>query len=221
MPADPRVDFPVLKWFGLAFLAVLVPCYWVVWGGPNFMQLCDIALFLTVLGWWKGNSLLLSSQLLACLVIHLLWVLDAGTRVLTGHFLLGGGELTSYMWMSDYSLFVRLLSLFHVFWIPLLLVSLRKTGYDSRALLFQAAIAIAVMTMTILVAPHFTTKNVNFAFKDPITKHTVVNVPVHMLLTWAVTVAVMYAPAHFLLARIFRPARRASPEEMEPGTTVA
>jgi hypothetical protein len=204
MPDEKRTDFPILKWFGLAFLAVLVPCYWIVWGGPNFMQLCDIALFLTVLGWWTSSSLLLSSQLLACLVIHVLWCLDAGSRLLTGHFLIGGGELTAYMWMSDYSLFVRLLSLFHVFWVPLLILSFRKTGYDRRALRFQSLIALVVMTMTIYVAPHFTTKNVNFAFKDPIWHHTVRNsVPLHMFLSWMVVVAVMYAPAHFVLKRIF------------------
>ncbi|MEK7470294.1 MAG: hypothetical protein AAB074_23230 [Planctomycetota bacterium] len=213
MPADPRVDFPILKWFGLVFLAVLVPCYWVVWGGPNFMQLCDIALFLTVLGWWTRNSLLLSSQLLACFVIHVLWCLDAGARVVTGHFLIGAGELTAYMWMSDYSLFVRLLSLFHVFWVPFLLLSLRKTGYDRRALAFQSLIALVVMTMTIVVAPHFTTKNVNFAFEDPIWHHRVRNsIPLHMFLTWMATVAIMYAPGHFALRWIFNPPPSGKPD---------
>lgn len=218
-------SFPVLRWFGAVFLAVLVPCYWVVWGGPNFMQLCDIALFLTVLGWWTGNSLLVSSQILAVLVIHLLWCLDAGMRVATGfgdnpRFLLGGGALTAYMWMDAYSLFVRLLSLFHVFWVPLMIVSVRKVGYDRRSLAFQAAVAMGVMILTLYVAPHFTTKNVNFVFKSPLGDSEPFKPPaLHMLVTWIATVAVLYAPGHFLLVWLFRAPSTALPPPQETGGT--
>ncbi|MCE9584936.1 MAG: hypothetical protein K8T20_20790 [Planctomycetes bacterium] len=221
MPPPPAERFPVLRWFGMAFLVVLVPCYWRVWGGPNFMQLCDVALFLTVLGWWTGSSLLLSSQLLACLVIDLLWGIDAGGRVLTGRFIIGGG-LTEYMWMPEYSLFVRLLSLFHVFWPILLLASIRKTGYDRRALAFQAAVALVVLTFTVLVAPHVAPgRNINFAFREPFRQTTVHSTPVHMLLTWFMTVACLYVPAHVLLLLVYRAPSKPTPSEGAVGTAVA
>jgi hypothetical protein len=217
MPPPPAERFPVLRWFGVAFLTVLVPCYWKVWGGPNFMQLCDVALFLTVLGWWLGSSLLLSSQLLACLFIDTLWCIDAGGRVLTGKFVIGGG-LTEYMWMSDYPLFVRLLSLFHAFWPVLLLVSLRKTGYNRRALAFQAVIALAVLIFTVLVGPPVAPgRNINFAFREPFHGKTYHSLPVHMVFTWFMTVACLYVPAHFLLMLVYRAPAEAPKSEPGPG----
>lgn len=103
-------------------------------GWPNFLHLCDVAVFLTCLGFAYNNALLLSSQTVSSLAGDLLWCLDAGWRWYVGRHLTGG---TEYMWDARFPLWVRLLSLFHVVLPMLLLAALRRAGYDRRALLFQ------------------------------------------------------------------------------------
>jgi hypothetical protein len=199
---EPRARFPVLRWFGVVFLAVLVPCYWKTYGWGNFLQLCDVALGITVLGWWLGSSLLLSTQTVSCLVIHVLWCVDFGTALATGRHPIGG---TEYMWSEGRPLFVRLLSLFHVAWVPLLLCSLRKTGYHRRSLPAQSAFALAVMFATLVLGPVLSPgQNINYVFGDPFRNKVVGPAAVHVLLTWAVLVAAVYVPTDLALRRAFR-----------------
>lgn len=201
MPAAP-VRFPVLRWFGTALLAVLIPCYWKTYGWGNFLQLCDVALGLTVLGWWLGSPILLSTQAVSCLVIHLLWCVDFGAGLVAGLHPIGG---TQYMWSPDYPLFVRLLSLFHVVWPPLLVWSLRKTGYDRRALAAQSALALGLMALTLFLGPVLAPgANINYVFGDPFRGRMIGPVVVHMLVTWVVLVAVVYLPTDLLLRRMMR-----------------
>src|SRR5713226_3660511 len=120
---------PWLRWGAAAWLAVWVPVYWRSYGALNFLHLCDIAVLLTCIGLWSGNSLLLSSQAVGAILPDLAWCLDAGWRLFFGRHLFGG---TEYMWDVRTSLLARALSLFHVF-LPLILWwSLRRTGYDRR-----------------------------------------------------------------------------------------
>src|SRR6185503_5824916 len=100
MPTVQEPRFPILRWFSLLYVLGLLWPYWHYWGGLNFMQLCDVALFISVVGWWTANSLLLSSQILAVFLIHAMWCADAGTRLVTGHGLVG--DLTKYMWDGGY-----------------------------------------------------------------------------------------------------------------------
>jgi hypothetical protein len=113
-----------------AFMAVLVPVYLYYYGPTNFLYFCDIALILTLLGIWPENALLISMCAVGILVGQAYWVTDLLFNA-AGHSLTG---MTDYMFQSDHSLFLRLLSLYHA-WMPFLLVYLVwKTGYDRRAL---------------------------------------------------------------------------------------
>ena len=158
-----RPLFPRLRWLGFAWLAVYLPSYAAAYGFTNFLFLCNLGVMLTAWALVVGNRLVLSSQAVAAPVIGLAWALDAGWRVASGHHLFGG---TEYMWDPQYPLFTRLLSLYHLAWPVLVVVLVRRIGYDRRGWPLQAGIAAGAVLVCRLFTPP--AENINFAFVDPI-----------------------------------------------------
>jgi hypothetical protein len=195
------VSFPILRWVCLLGLAVWFPTYAVVWGFGNFVQLCDLAVLLTVAGMWTGSALLLSSQAVGSLVINSIWVLDVAARLITGQHLIGG---TEYMWDAQYPLWVRLLSLYHLAVPVVLLWALRRTGYDPRGWMLQAAISVPVLIASRLLDP---AKNLNFAHVDPILHISFRPAPLHLAIILFCLIAVLYWPTHQILSRTLPPAQ--------------
>jgi hypothetical protein len=187
-----------VRWISLVWLAVWVPSYALYWGWANFLHLCDVAVLLTCIGFARGDVLLLSSQAVSSLVGDVLWCLDAGWRLLAGTHLTGG---TEYMWDTRFPFWVRLLSLFHVVLPALLLAALCRTGYDCRALRLQSGIAVVLLMASRLLG---STRNLNYAFADPIFHRAFGPAPVHLAVIFAALTAVIYWPTHLLLARAFR-----------------
>ena len=143
--------------------------------------------------YWPYVAVLVVVQLL---VAHLLW------RLLLGRHLIGG---TEYMWDARYPLWVRLMSLFHVAWPPLLFTLLRRLGYDPRGFALQCGIAAIVFVGSRFVLPG---ENLNFAHRDPFFHRAWGPAPAHLALTLAVLVAAVYWPTHSLLRSVFGPGRR-------------
>jgi hypothetical protein len=209
--------FPLLRWAVLAFVAVWLPSYAVAYDPTNFLNLCDVSVAVTAIGLWTGSPMLLSSQLVGAAIVDLGWGLDIAWTLATGAHLLGG---TEYMWDPRFPLWLRLLSCFHLAWPVLLVVAVRRTGYDPRGLLLQAAIALAAITASRLADPQ---ANLNFAFRDPFVHRAWGPGPVHVLLTWAVLVAALYVPTHLALRRLMpradvRSRRVASPSAAASGS---
>ncbi len=196
--------FPRLRWMALVWVVIWVPSYWMVWGWPNFFHLCDVAVFLTFLGLWRGDSLLLSSQAVNSILADLAWCMDLLWRLLLGRHLFGG---TEYMWDTRFPLGVRLLSLFHVFLPCLLVWSLTRVGYNRRALPLQTAIAAALLGVSRFFAP---TLNLNYSFQDPLFHRSWGPAPVHLVVILAGMIALLYWPTHLVLARFLPPSRRDS-----------
>jgi hypothetical protein len=189
--------FPRARWAALGWLAVWLPVYLWKYGWHVFLNLCDIAVILTCVGLWTGSALLLSTQAVSSLVIDLAWNVDLVARAVTGEHLVGG---TEYMWDPKWPLWLRALSGFHVLLPPALIGSLRRTGYDRRALAVQAALALVVLVASRLtLGPEF---NQNFAWRDPFVGRSWGPAPVHVGLTWAVLLAAVYWPTHAVLARV-------------------
>jgi hypothetical protein len=134
--------FPMLQWAALLWMAVWLPAYVWVWGWANLLHLCDVAVVLSCIGLWCRSPLLLSSQAVSSLMAELVWCLDVGWRLTMGRLLVGG---TEYMWDARYPISVRLLSRFHVGLPVVLLWTLRKVGYDRRALAAQSVIAAVLL----------------------------------------------------------------------------
>jgi len=132
-----------------AFMAVLIPVYWHYYGPTNFLYFCDTALLLTLIAIWPENAVLISMCCVGILVGQAYWVIDFLVNA-AGYSLTG---MTDYMFQSDHSLFLRLLSLYHA-WMPFLLVYLVwKTGYDRRALPAWTAVAWVLLLVCFFFMP--------------------------------------------------------------------
>ena len=146
--------------------------------------------------------MLISSQAVSSLVPGVLWCLDAGWKLATGHYLVGG---TEYMWDPHYPLAVRLLSLFHIGMPIALLWGLGRVGYDRRALAMQSGIAAGLLILSRFLPAAL---NLNYAYHDPLLHRAWGPAPVHLGVTFMVLVAVLYWPTHVLLRRLFPAPRK-------------
>jgi hypothetical protein len=198
VPASPPL-FPRVRWAALLFLLVFTPSYGLVWGPRNFLHLCDVNVFLTVLALWRGSALLLSSQVVTSLVVNLLWVLDVIGRVALGQHFIGG---TEYMFDDRFALFVRLLSLFHLGLPALHLWALGRTGYDRRGLALGCALVAVVFLISWLCSDPI--ENLNFVYRDPIGRHAFGPPFVHLVISFVGLVVIVFVPTHLLLLRLYR-----------------
>lgn len=196
MPPGPPT-FPVLRWFALAWMIVWVPAYIRFWGWANLLHLCDVCVILSFIGIWWPNSLLLSSQAVAALAAGVFWMLDVGWRIATGHFLVGGAD---YMWDARFPLWVRLLSTFHMGLPLVLLWTLRKVGYDHRALALQAAIGAVLLIVSRFLSSDL---NMNWVYRDPLFHRAWGIAPLHLAAIFIPLVALIYWPTHLLLCWMY------------------
>jgi hypothetical protein len=197
-PASPP-RFPAwIRWALLVWLAIWIPAYWRTWGGENFVHLCDMAVILACVGVWTDSILLISSQAISSLLVDAAWMLDAGWRLFRGHSLFGGAD---YLFDAHYPLWVRSLTFFHIVMPVLLLLALRRFGYDRRGWALQCAIA-----LPLFAAARFTTpaRNINYAFADPFLHRAWGPPPIHVLISWLFMVIVVYLPTHLALKAVFR-----------------
>jgi hypothetical protein len=188
--------FPRLRWLALGWLAVYLPAYTLAYGLANFLFLCNLTVFLAAVGLWTGSRLLLSSQAVAMVMVGLLWTADLVSRLVTGAHLIGG---TEYMWEPQWPLFTRLLSLYHVVLPVLLVVVLRRIGYDRRGYLLQSVISLVAVSLGRLFGPE---PNINHAFVDPILKRTWGGAATHIGVIVGALVLVVYPATHLLLERL-------------------
>ncbi|MFZ1973248.1 MAG: hypothetical protein WAU89_10400 [Candidatus Acidiferrales bacterium] len=191
-----------IRWLAVLWLVVWFPMYWHAWGVANFLHLCDVAVILTCIGLWTGNSLLLASQAISSVVIDALWTLDVVTWLLFRRHFIGG---TEYLFDGTMPLWVRLLSLFHIVMPFILLWSLSRLGYDRRGFGLQAAIALPVVIASRFVTPD---KNLNFAQTAPFFHRQLGSAPVHLAITYLAVVLGVYLPTHLVFARLFPPSAK-------------
>lgn len=153
------VTFYSIKILLTLFVIILIPVYWSNYGFQNFLWFSDIGLFLTVLALWLESPLLISVAVIAILPVEIVWNIDFFAQLATGHTILG---LASYMFDQKYSLFLRSLSLFHIF-IPILWFwYIFKWGYDKRAFKYAILLIWVVLITTYMyTTPH---ENINWLF---------------------------------------------------------
>ena len=187
-----------------AFMAVLVPVYWVQYGPTNFLYFCDTALFFTLAGIWTQNPLLVSIPAVGIIGSQFFWVLDFVLNMFGLHFM----GMSDYMFDERRSLFLRGLSLFHG-WLPFLLVYLvLRRGYDRRALPIWTGLAWALVLICWLWMPAPSTSagiapvNINYVygFSDTVAQSWLPPAA-YVMVEMVVLLAVVYLPVHFLLER--------------------
>jgi len=186
-----------LRWLSLLWLLTWLPSNAWAWGWQNLMHLCDVGLVIACIGLWLRQPLLVSSQALNALLVGVIWSLDVGWRLATGHHLIGG---TEYMWDTHYALWIRLLSVFHIVLPFFLLWALHVLGYDRRALALQSAIAGVLLIISRFLSPAL---NMNYAFRDPLLHRAWGPAPVHLAVILAGCVIIFFWPTHLLLKRLY------------------
>jgi len=201
---------PLLKVAYTAFMAVLVPLYWRYFGPTDFLYFCNVALILTWIAIWPENALLISMCAVGIVVPQLLWVIDFAS-IAAGFPLIG---ITNYMFDAGNSLLLRLLSLFHV-WLPLLLVYLvRKTGYDRRGFWLWTTLSWGLLLICFFAMPAPTPNprlapvNINYVWGlNNMAAQTWVSPYIWLTGLVVGLPLLVFAPAHFLLARFAPKAR--------------
>ena len=166
-----------------------MPVYWVHYGPGNFLWFSDIALFAVLLSLWTGWRLPYSMMAVGVLPLEAVWLVD---------FVSGGSlaGLAAYMFDDAYPLYLRALSLFHLFMPPIIVWMIVRQGYDRRALPAQIILAWVVLPVTwLLTTPE---DNVNWVFgwdgpQDVV--HPLVYLGLYMAL-----LPLAYLPMHLLLA---------------------
>src|SRR5688572_15241954 len=143
LPENPIIPL----WFKLAyslFVAVLIPIYWKKWGPANFLWFSDVALFAMLIAVWLESNLLASMMAIGVLVPEIAWNVGYFFRLITGHKTF---SLTDYMFDSSRSLFLRSLSLFHVFIPPIIIWMLWKLGFREDALFLPFSLGLLRMVV--------------------------------------------------------------------------
>jgi hypothetical protein len=201
----PAAASRVPLWFKLAYtayLAVLVPAYWISYGPTNFLYFCDVALLLTGVALWLESPLLVSAPAVGILLPQAFWMID----FLVGVFGVKLTGMTEYMFNPEIALFMRGLSFFH-FWLPLVLLWLvYRLGYDRRALLTWTLAAWVLLAVCYLWMPAPPTPNQN----QPVNINYVYGLSDYQSQTWMPPLAwlglllvglplAVYLPTHVLL----------------------
>ena len=216
LPASPRLPL-ALKLLVTAFVAVLVPVYYVNYGPTNFLYFCDISLLLCLISLWTERALPASMAAVGILLPQALWCLDFLGELFGVH-LVG---LTAYMFDPNRSLFLRGLSFFHG-WLPFLLLFLvKRLGYDRRALGAWTALGWSLCLVAYFLLPPAGAVvadpkipvNINYVFGfDDAKAQTWLPGPVYLLGWMATLFVVCYLPTHLVLRKWFgRPAPQPAP----------
>jgi hypothetical protein len=189
-------------WIKLAytlFVAVTVAVYAVKWGRGNFLWFSDIALIGTVPALWLESGLLAGMMTIAILLPEILWNLSFFVQLATRRRVSG---LTDYMFDRSKPLYLRALSLFHVF-LPILLVwMISRLGYERRALIAQTILAWVVLPLSYwLTKPE---ENVNWVHGFNNGLHKRVHPIVYLGLLMIGFPVLLYLPTHFLLVTLFK-----------------
>jgi hypothetical protein len=175
------------------WLAVWAPVYWRQYGAQNFLFFCDIGNILIGVGLWLESSLIFSWVTCGLLLFQALFTFDLILVLIVGRHPIGG---TEYMFDPHLSLFVRLLSLFHVVTPPLLLWTIWKLGYDAKGWKLQTLTAWIVVPINYFWRPEH---DVNWARGLFLHEQRMVPGWVYLLAYLVAVPLFIYLPTHLIL----------------------
>jgi hypothetical protein len=190
------------KWLKIAFTAwmlVWIPAYMSFYGPQNFLWLCDLCNFIVLIALLTESSLLFSSQMVAVLIVDIIWGIDVTGALLSGVHLIGG---TEYMFNPGIPILIRLLSLFHVFIPAIIVFGVIRLGYHKRGLILQTLLTWVILPLTyLLTSPEMDINWVWGLFGKP---QSTLAPWFYFLLCMAGYPLVLYIPTHGLVTLICR-----------------
>jgi hypothetical protein len=180
------------------FVAVTVVVYSVKYSLGNFLWFSDIALLTSVPALWLESSLLASVIAVGIVLPEVLWNVSFFGQLLTGRRITG---LTDYMFDPHKPLYLRALSLFHVFLPVMLLWMIHVLGYAPAAWIAQTALTWVVLPLTYL----FTNpeENVNWVFGPGAKPQKRISPLIYLGLLLIGFPLLVYLPTHLLLQMLF------------------
>lgn len=185
-----------LKWGYASFMFVLIPAYWIQYGPANFLWFSDITLILAFFAVILEQRFLASMATVGGLALELFWNIDFLIALVFGYHVTG---LTDYMFDPSISMWIRVLSLFHMILPPLLLWLIIRLGYDNRAWLVQTLFSWVIIAITWLLTEP--SENINWVFNYQKSEWLANNPLLYLFLESAI-VAATYAITHLLLTHI-------------------
>jgi hypothetical protein len=180
------------------FVALLVPIYAKRWGWGNFLWFSDVALLLMVPALWLESSLLVSMMAVGVLIPETFWNISFFLRLLTG---IKFGGLTDYMFSAEKPIWLRALSLFHVFLPVIMIWMISRLGYDPVALWAQTGLGWIVLLFSYLLTDP--KENVNWVYGPGNEPQKRLHPLAYLGLVMVFFPVVIYLPTHFLLKWIF------------------
>ncbi|MBI3273139.1 MAG: hypothetical protein HYZ53_29385 [Planctomycetes bacterium] len=201
MNVSPAPRLPGAARIGItAFCAVWIPAYLWYYGPANFLWFCDIALLVSLVGTWREDPLLLSSQLCSVSPFLVLWTVDYFAALLFGLHPIHG---TEYMFMAKIPVGIRALSFFHLALLPYLLWAVARVGYDRRGWRLQTGISSVVLP----VCYFFTDpeKDYNWVFGPFDVAQTRIHPLLYLVVIMLFYPVCAYLPMNALYSRLFRP----------------
>jgi hypothetical protein len=191
-------DFLLMTTLALtAFSFILIPIYWYHYSILNFLWFSDISLFITIIALWLKSPLLISMAAIALLPIEIIWNTDLVLSVITGYSIFG---IVDYMYDPQYSLFLRSLSLFHIF-LPIIWIwCLIKWGYKRQAPKYALIFVTVILFLTyILSNPK---DNINWVFM-PTLQNWTISQPLWLILQIICILILAIWPLHEIFKRLF------------------
>lgn len=180
------------------FVLITVPIYAKKWGWINFLWFSDVALLLLVPALWLESSLLTSMMAVSVLIPETFWNISYFGRLITGKRI---GSLTDYMFDTSKPLYLRALSLFHVFLPVQMLWMIARLGYNADAWYAQTALAWVVLPTSYLLSN--TEENVNWVYGPGNHPQRFLPPLVYLGLLMLVFPLAIYWPTHYLLKLVF------------------
>lgn len=180
------------------FVLLTAAVYAVKYPFGNFLWFSDIALFATVPALWFESSFLASMTAVGVLLPEALWNVSFFGQLVTRKRVSG---LTEYMFDPDKPLYLRALSLFHVFLPALLVWMIAQLGYEPEALIAQTVLCWIVLPLSFwLTRPE---ENVNWVYGFGARPQKLVPPLAYLLLLMIGFPALIYLPTHLLLQALF------------------
>lgn len=191
------MDATVPLWLKLCytlFLLVLVPVYWVKYKPANFLWFSDIALFSIGIALWVESRMLVSMIAVGVLGLELVWNVDYFGRIIRGKPILG---LSDYMFDESKTLFLRGLSLFHVFLPAIVIWLLMEWGYNPDAVYWQTILTWVVLPVVYLFTDP--RENINWVFGPGNNPQTKIPKALYFWIMMVFYPVFIFLPSHFLL----------------------
>jgi len=180
------------------FIVILLPIYKRTYGYQNFLWLSDIGLFLTIIALWIQSSLLISIAVILILPFEIVWMIDFFFQLLTRKKLLG---IVDYMFNQQYSLYIRLFSLFHIV-VPIIWIwCLLMWGYNNNA--FQYAVLLLWIVLAISYFFTDVSKNINWVFAPVVYHWQGISQFLWLLILFIAIPLFIILPIHLLFIQFF------------------